>query len=130
MQRELSNFVDLVTTFEQTAGRFMAQIMEAQIFDSQHTTRSRECGTDSPRIEWENVRARLRLAAHDLPTLWRVFEAFVVSFFCSRMLRVPNEASSRGRIIVSPFEPANLRFATSRYVATLILAGNFRCTSE
>jgi hypothetical protein len=58
MQRELRDFMNLVATLEQAAGRLMPQVMKAQVVNSQNPAGSRERGADALRVVGKNVFAR------------------------------------------------------------------------
>ena len=94
MQRELGDFMDLVAALEQSAGRLVPQVMEAQILDSQQAAGPRKRGTDTLGVKGEYVFARLGLYGDKRPGLMRVFESPVVPILVGRVLGVPDHARS------------------------------------
>ena len=58
VERELRDLVYLVAAFEQAAGGLVAQIVKAQVFNSQHVARAGEGGPDASRLVGEDVASR------------------------------------------------------------------------
>jgi hypothetical protein len=114
MQRELGDFMDLVATLEQSAGRLVPQVMETQILDSQQVAGPRERSTDALGVKGEYEFARLGLCGHKRPGLGRVFEPPVVPILVCRVLGVPDHAGPGGLVVVAPLQAADLGLSPGR----------------
>lgn len=108
MKSKLSNFVDLIATFEEPTRGFVAQIVESQVLNIEHSACSSESGADALGIVREDIRTVLRLALYDLPRLLRVLKLSVVTLPGRRMLRVTDPARASFGIVVVPCETADL----------------------
>lgn len=90
MERELCDLWNGVSAFKQSAGRFVSQIMECQVYNAEHMARPGESRADALRLVGENEVTGSRLPSCDFPSFGRVLEAPVVACLSDRMLRVPN----------------------------------------
>jgi hypothetical protein len=109
MQRELSDLLNLVPIFKQSARCLMPQVVEAQVLNSEEVARTRERRSNTLRLIRENVLARARLPLHDLPSFRRVLEASMVPLLLGRVFGVPHQSGPPAGVVVSPFEATNLR---------------------
>jgi hypothetical protein len=114
VKRELSHFVDLIAPLEETTGRLVPQVVEAQVLYSKDTTGSRESRTDALGIVGKDVLTRLRLAFDDFPGFSGEFETTMIAFLVSRVLGITDEAGTPPSIVVPPFKPTDFSFSPRR----------------
>jgi hypothetical protein len=114
VQRELSNFVNLIPPLEQATGRLVPQVMKSQIHNTEDVTRLRECVAHAFGLIGKYAFVAVRLPLHDRPSFLRVLESTVVTFLLPRVLRISHKPGSSGVVIVRPFEPTNLSLPSGR----------------
>jgi hypothetical protein len=76
--------------------------------------RERERGADTIRVKGEDELLALCLVLHDFPGLGRILETPVIAFLGRRVLRIAHQPRPVLGIVVSPFEPADLRLPSRR----------------
>src|SRR5882757_2837415 len=92
----------------------MTQIVKTQIIDTEYVAGTRERRPYALWIIGKYVVAGPWLTFCNIPCFRRVFEAFMVTFLCSGMLRIADKASMRNGVIVLPFETTDFGFASCR----------------
>jgi hypothetical protein len=115
VQRELRDLMNLIAALEQPAGRFVPQIMEAQVADSKNLACPSECRTNALGIARKDVLAGPRVRFDDGPGLGGVLEAALPSErigVFQRHLSVPAPTDGRRSMRECPTLPVDNRCTT------------------
>src|SRR5690606_33750460 len=93
MPGELGNFMDLVSSLEQPADAFMAQVVEVKVIDAEGIASPREVALDGCWAVGKDAFVPLRLAIDDRQRFARELDGDVVALTAARAFHVPDKDS-------------------------------------
>src|SRR4051794_19291139 len=114
MQRELLDFMNLLTPLEEATGCLVAKIVKMQIVDAHSETGYAKGFFDARGLVRKNELAGTGLSQGDVPGFWRVSKATVISATMGRLFQVTDQSTAGSWVVVNPASAANLILASTR----------------
>ena len=113
MQRELSDLVNHISSFKQSAGGLVSPIVKSQILDAENLARTCKSGADTFGVVRKNPVVSSWLSSDDHPSLGGHFELPVIAFFQPRVFGIAHDARSVALIQIFPQQVADFVLASS-----------------
>ena len=108
----MSDLVNHISSFKQSAGGLVSPIVKAQIRDAEDFARTCKSGADTLSIVRKNPFVSSWLSSDDRPGFGRHFELPMIPFFQPRVFGITHDARSVGLIQVFPQQTANFVLAS------------------